>query len=167
MSNKKLCLVALDIRSTHNVGAFLRTADGFGADVVLVGITPRPRGGLNDDRLPHIVEKMNGAIAKTALGAEESVDWSYFADIESAVTTLKNEGYHITAIEQNKRSVNIRNVSAAHTKHAVVVGPEVAGIPDDTLKLFDDIYEISMSGSKESFNVSIAAAIALYQLSNN
>lgn len=159
---QKVCLVLYDIRSTHNVGSMFRSADGLGAEIVLVGITPRPIGDTNDDRLPHVSKKAHDAIAKTALGAENTVPWHYFQDSIVALEYLKNRDYYIAALEQDVSSVTITK----HTRSkdiALIVGPEVSGLPDDVLKSVDVIYEIPMIGAKESFNVSVAAALALYE----
>lgn len=157
----KISLVAVDIRSTHNVGSLFRTCDGFGADLILVGITPRPEEK-NDRRLPHIVQKAHAAIAKTALGAEKSVSWSYFPDLQSAIDSLKSAGYKIVAVEQHQDSTNLRNL-IIDKNTALFMGPEVTGFSKAQLEQFDEIAEIPMIGQKESFNVSVAAGIALYQ----
>lgn len=158
----KVCLVVVDVRSTYNVGSLLRTADGFSADVILIGITPRPIGGKSDDRLPHIAKKAHTAISKTALGAEDSVDWKFFIDIKSAYEHLRSKNYKIAAIEQSDASISIQSLPT-NDNIALIVGSEVEGLSQQILDKCDAIYEIPMSGRKESFNVSVAAAIALYQ----
>lgn len=162
---KKICLVAIDIRSAHNVGAFFRTADGFGAEIMLTGITPRPKGAKDDSRLPFIAEGAHTAIAKTSLGAELTVKWRYCEQPKDALMKLKKEGFHLYAIEQSEDSQPISNLHA-HEPVALVVGPEVTGLPADIVELCEKTYEIPMQGTKESFNVSVAAAIALYQASS-
>jgi len=157
----RLILVADNIRSTHNVGAFFRTCDAFGASLVLTGITPRPSGQPDDDRLPHIRQKMDDAIHKTALGAESTVTWEYFPSTDEAITHLRKSGYQVHAIEQAKSSKSISALSADQPT-ALIVGPEVDGISSDVLAQVDAIYEIPMQGEKESLNVSVAAGIALY-----
>ncbi len=159
----KVYLVAVDIRSAHNVGSFFRTCDGLGAELVLIGITPRPRYD-DDDRLPHISRKADKEIAKTALGAEKTVPWRYFDTLLEAKNTLKKEGCTLIAIEQTEASKDIRTLKADGAT-ALVVGREVEGLTPVELKLCDESYEIPMRGTKESFNVSVAAAIALYQIS--
>lgn len=158
----RVVLIAVDIRSTHNVGAFFRTCDGFGADLVLTGITPRPSGSTTDDRLPHIANKMDAALSKTALGAESTVKWRYFESAFQAIEHLQSAGYTIAAIEQSDMSKPIQQLDGG-ADIALLVGPEVTGLSEDILKLCDEIYEIPMIGKKESFNVSVAAGIALYQ----
>ena len=161
---RKICLVAVDIRSTHNVGAFFRTAEGFGADVALVGITPRPLGGSHENRLPHIAQKAHKAISKTALGAEESVSWQYYDTAEAAFKALRTEGYSIAAIEQDPSSKAMQDMQRSKNI-ALVMGPEVDGLPKHIVDACDEVYEIPMVGKKESYNVSVAAGIALYQAS--
>ena len=159
---RKVALVAVDVRSTHNVGAFFRTAEGFGAEIVLVGITPRPSGDSTDERLPHVIKKADQAINKTALGAEQLVRWSYFNTYTEAFSALRTDGFTIVAIEQGDRSVALSEMSMDNDI-ALVMGPEVEGLSREILDACDTILEIPMSGQKESFNVSVAAGIALYQ----
>jgi 23S rRNA (guanosine2251-2'-O)-methyltransferase len=158
----KITIVAVDIRSTHNIGSLFRTADGFGASLVLVGITPRPVGGTNDERLPHVSAKATKEIAKTALGAELTVNWRYFPDINSAISEMRSEGMEIVAIEQSSDSLSIKKLIPTRPT-ALLLGPEVEGLSNETLQLCDEIYEIPMTGQKESFNVAVAAGIVLYQ----
>lgn len=159
---RKIIIIAVDIRSTHNVGAFFRTADGFKAHVVLTGITPRPIGPASDDRLPHVSRKAHDAIHKTALGAELSVQWRYYKNTIDAFIAAREDGYKIYAIEQSKTSKPISNLPK-NEDIALVLGPEVTGLSNELLNLCDAVYEIPMQGKKESFNVSVAAGIALYQ----
>jgi tRNA G18 (ribose-2'-O)-methylase SpoU len=163
MNKNKLCLVAIDIRSSHNVGSFFRTCDGFGADLILVGICPRPLSPLEDDRLPHVQQKTNKEIAKTALGAEKQVSWHYFKTALEAIKYLKSKKYKIYAIEQHKNSQSLQNMNTDEERIALVVGAELTGLSDGVLNKCDQIYEIPMKGSKESYNVAVCAGIALYQ----
>lgn len=157
----KICLVAVDIRSSHNIGSIFRTADGFSVDVVLTGICPRPIGEKNDDRLPHVAQKADKAISKTALGAEKKVSWSYYQNAAEAIQYLRANGFIIAAIEQSKKSVSVDKMTI-DKRIALILGPEVEGLPGHVLDMCDIIYEIPMHGSKESFNVSVAAGISLY-----
>lgn len=157
----KLCLVAVDVRSAHNIGSFFRTCDGFGAELFIVGASPRPRYD-DDNRLPHIAKKAHNEIAKTALGAENTVRWRYAETLLECSRMLHEEGYSIYAIEQARDSRPLQMLDKM--KHmALVVGREVEGLDLVELGLCDGTYEISMVGQKESFNVSVAAGIALYE----
>jgi tRNA G18 (ribose-2'-O)-methylase SpoU len=158
----RITLVLHNIRSTHNVGAFLRTCDGFGVKkIIFSGYTPYPT--LEDDtRLPHFADKITRQIHKTALGAETMVPFEYQEHPD--LGALAREGYEIVALEQAPTSINLRNYHAPH-KLALLLGEEVHGIPNELLKQCPTILEIPMVGTKESFNVSVAAGIALYQLS--
>ena len=162
----KICIVAIDVRSAYNIGSIIRTADGFGSDVVLCGISPYPN--LKQDyRLPHVSKKAHQAISKTALGAEESVDIKYFENFIEAFDMLKKAKYTLIAIEQDISSSDLSDyVFNNNNKYALIVGSEVEGLPKKILDLCDDICEIKMIGKKESFNVSIASGIALYQAYN-
>lgn len=157
----EIILIAHNIRSTHNVGSIFRTAEGFGVKkIILSGYTPYPRIE-GDIRLPHISEKLTSQIHKTALGAEEMVPFEYteFPHLHE----LQNAGYRIVGLEQDARSTMIDTYEAP-TKVALVLGEEVEGIDSALLNECEDIIEIPMQGKKESFNVSVAAGIALYAL---
>jgi 23S rRNA (guanosine2251-2'-O)-methyltransferase len=159
----KVCLVAVDVRSTHNVGSFFRTCDGLGAVLYLVGITPQPLHD-DDDRLPHIARKADKDIAKTALGAEKTVKWRHHDTLLAAKYDLEKEGYTLVGLEQSTTSKNLKDLKSDKSI-AIVVGREVEGLSLVEQKLCDELYEIPMQGGKESFNVSVAAGMALYQLS--
>jgi len=159
----KITLVAVDVRSAHNIGSFFRTCDGFDAELYLVGICPRPMSGDYDNRLPYIAQKAHKAISKTALGAEETVRWRHADTLLECKNILKKEGYDLVALEQAPKSKDLDKLKP--TKNiALVVGREVEGLEGVELKMCDEIYEIPMKGKKESFNVSVAAGIALYQV---
>ncbi len=165
----EIIIIAHNIRSTHNVGAFFRTADGFGIKkIILSGYTPYPLlGGTNntqkENRLPHIAEKLTGQIHKTALGAEEIVPFEY--QETPHLDTLRAEGYTIAGLEQAPHSRPL-NTYRAPLKLALILGEEVEGISEGLLRQCGTILEIPMVGQKESFNVSVAAGIALYALTN-
>ncbi len=157
----KICLVSVDVRSAHNIGAFFRTCDGFGAELFIVGASPRPVYD-DDNRLPHIAKKAQKEIAKTAIGAETSVLWRYADTLLECITQLQKENYYIAGIEQDAVSRSLMMLPK-NKNIALVVGREVEGLSDVEKKLCDGIFEIPMYGEKESFNVSVAAGIALYE----
>lgn len=163
MKNRKIILVAHNIRSAHNVGSLLRTADGLGVErVYFTGYTPYPALA-DDSRLPHIAGKLDRQISKTALSAEKSVSWDHSAQIEPVLDKLKSSGYEVVALEQAPNSVALADYNPGE-KVALVVGNEVDGLDSEVLDLCSCVVEIPMSGQKESLNVAVAAAIALYQL---
>jgi len=158
---RQLVLIANNLRSSHNVGSLLRTADGLGVEkVYLTGYTPYPLSD-QDKRLPHLSKKIDSAISKIALGAEKYIDWEHQEEITHVITQLKAEGYKILALEQTKDSVAL-NKYQPEEKIAILVGREVEGIEPEVLELCDSALEIPMLGRKESFNVVQAAAMALY-----
>ena len=160
----KVCLVAVDIRSMHNIGSLFRTCDGLGAELYLVGICPRPRHE-DDSRLPHVSRKAEKQIAKTALGAEKTVKWRHHDTLLAAKHELEKEGYTLIGLEQSDKSKDLRTLKN-DKPIALVVGREVEGLSLVEQKLCSELYEIPMQGEKESFNVSVAAAIGLYQLTS-
>lgn len=159
----KIILIAHNLRSSHNVGSLLRTAEGLGAAKVwLTGYSPYPLSG-KDNRLPHLARKTDGQIAKTALGAEKMVPWGYTEDIKPLLESLKDDGFKIAGLEQAPGSTKLPGFKPP-AKLALLVGREVEGLEPEILKMCDLVLEIPMQGRKESFNVAQAAAMALYHL---
>lgn len=162
----EIIVIAHNIRSAHNVGSILRTADGFGVSkVFLTGYTPYPAQP-NDTRLPHERDKLTRQIHKTALGAELTVPTEYTTDPMTVITALKKQNYTIAALEQDERAVMLPTYKAQGSM-ALLLGEEVHGIEPHLREQCDTILEIPMRGQKESFNVSVATGIALYELSKN
>jgi tRNA G18 (ribose-2'-O)-methylase SpoU len=158
---RDIILIAHNVRSSHNVGSLLRTAEGLGVSkVILSGYTPHPPR-TQDTRLPHEVARINKQIQKTALGAEQSVSWQWYRDIVPVLEKLKKEGYAVAAVEQTE---DAQELPAYHPpqKIALLVGREIEGIEPEVLTSCDTVLEIPMFGKKESFNVAQAAAMALY-----
>ena len=145
-----LVVVLDNVRSMHNVGAAFRTADAFLVEkIVLCGITPQP---------PH------REIHKAALGATESVDWSYENDINAAINDLKSSGFEILGIEQTSDSKMISDfVIDQSKKYAVILGNEVDGISDEALENIDVFLEIPQLGTKHSLNVSVCGGIVMWE----
>lgn len=148
-------IVVLDnVRSQHNVGAVFRTADAMLLEgVYLCGICCCPP---------------NQEIHKTALGAEESVDWTYFADTKEAIRVLKEKGYTCYAVEQAHDSITLEQAAAqtnCQSKIAVILGHEVFGVQQEVVDACDGCIEIPQYGTKHSMNVSVTAGIVMYRLS--
>ena len=157
---KKLVLIVHNIRSIYNVGAILRTCDGLGVDsVVFSGYTPYPGKGL-----PHEREKLRTAIHKTALGAEESVNWRYVDDVLGCLEGYRGKGFEILALEQGKGSVSLAEFGGLQRDSVLVLGEEVTGVSAEILAACDRLIEIPMKGEKESFNVAVAAGMAMWEL---
>ena len=146
-------IIVLDnVRSLSNIGSFFRTADAFRiGEIFLCGITACP---------PH------REIHKTALGAEESVKWRYFATTEDACKYLKDNNYKINAVEQIEGSVML-NDFVPEQRSAYIFGNEVDGVDDDILQYCDAAVEIPQEGTKHSLNVSISGGIVMYHLFNS
>jgi 23S rRNA (guanosine2251-2'-O)-methyltransferase len=142
-----------NIRSQHNIGSIFRTSDAFRIkELMLCGITATPP---------------NREINKSALGATESVKWQYFADTCSAVEHLKKKGFTIVAVEQAAGSILLEDYTPQLSEQiALVFGNEVSGISDNVMEMVDTCIEIPQFGTKHSFNVSVTAAIVLYQFYN-
>jgi len=149
---KNPILVVLDnIRSMYNVGSVFRTADAFLVEgICLCGYTAQPP---------------RKEIHKTALGATETVDWMHFSTAVEAVQQLKRRNYKVFAIEQTEGSISLGKFYEAEEKIAVVFGNEVEGVTNDVLKICDGSIEIPQFGMKHSLNISVAAGIVLYKLS--
>ena len=179
--NPEITLLLHNIRSTHNVGAIFRTAEGFGVKkIILSGYTPYPDLSLNreapscayiegevcqnDPRLPHIRQKITQQIHKTALGAESLVPFTFYDDIADWLeANERNEKLPLIALEQSSDSTMLPDFQPPD-KLALLLGEEVHGITPELLEQCQHVVEIPMFGQKESFNVSVAAGIALYGL---
>ncbi|HUY85462.1 MAG TPA: RNA methyltransferase [Candidatus Dormibacteraeota bacterium] len=158
---RNLVLIAHNLRSAHNVGSLLRTAEGLGVGkVYLSGYSPYPLSA-NDERLPHLARKIDRQIQKTALGAEKFVDWRHEPDVTKLITGLRDKGFTIAALEQAPGAIKLPDFKPSD-RIALIVGREVEGIEPEILELCDLALEIPMLGRKESFNVAQAAAMALY-----
>lgn len=152
---KSQVLILPDIRSALNVGAIFRTADAVGIDkTYLVGCTPRPT-----DKF----DRVQKDIAKSALGAEETVPWEYKKTLVPLIKSLKKEGYTIIALEQNQKAIDYRKIKIPK-KVAIILGPEVTGLDKKILSKCDAITYIPMYGKKESLNVSVACGVALFRI---
>ncbi len=162
-------IVVLDnIRSTYNVGAILRTAEGFGVSrVIFSGYTPRVHDAA---LLPHLRAKLDKEIHKTALGAEDMLEIASSDDIAATLTELKADGWQIVGLENNISDKRIKKVNSPDLKACLservvlILGEEVHGIKPELYDLIDTFLEIPMRGQKESFNVSVAAGIAMYAI---
>jgi len=160
---RNIILIAHDIRSTHNVGSLLRTAECFGVKhTYFTGYTPYPTVE-HDERLPHISAKLTAQIHKTALGAESMTSWSHYESIADLLLSLRTEGYTLAALEQTTAST-ILPAYLPPQKLALMIGREVEGIDPDLLARCDIALEIPQFGQKESLNVIQATAIALYHI---
>ena len=164
----ELVLVLDNIRSTYNVGAILRTAEGFGVSkMVLSGYTPRVH---DKSLLPHLRDKLDHEIHKTALGAEDMLDIYSCGDIFQELNNYKNDGWQIVGLENNIDVGEIYELNSDELKSklkdkiVLVLGEEVNGISASLYDLINLFVEIPMKGQKESFNVSVAAGIAMYGL---
>ena len=166
----RLVLVLDNIRSCYNVGAILRTAEGFGVEkVILSGYTPR----VHDARLlPHLREKLDREIHKTALGAEQMIEIEASDDILKRLDELKEQGWKVVGLENNISGVPLLQLNdkalseKLGNKVVLILGEEVHGISEEVGAKADLFVEIPMRGRKESFNVSVAAGIATYAIMN-
>ena len=163
-----LVVVLDDVRSMYNVGSVFRTSDAFRVEAIyLCGITAQP---------PH------PEIHKTALGAEDTVEWRYFKDTMEAVNELKARGYFVYSIEQCEGSTKLQNLSPltpeggsrsdnssspSHIPHsqkyAIIMGNEVKGVRQDVVNASDGCLEIPQFGTKHSLNVSTTAGMVIWE----
>jgi 23S rRNA (guanosine2251-2'-O)-methyltransferase len=162
---KELGVILNNIRSCHNVGSILRTAEFFGFKKVwFVGVTPYPILR-NDQRLPHISDKLDLQITKVSLGAENNLEMEHCEDLGSLVEKLKDEGWYIIALEQDENSTTSNSFNTKKDKVATVLGTEVTGLDKSDLDIMDEIIEIPRTGTKESLNVSVAFGVMAASLS--
>ncbi len=145
----RLTLVLDNVRSLNNIGSMFRTSDAFGIErVALCGITATPP---------------SPEIHKTALGAEESVAWEYYASTADCIAALRAEGYTVCVLEQVKGSVELQRFAPQPDGcYAVVVGHEVHGVDQTVVDMADVCLEIPQYGTKHSLNVAVSAGLALW-----
>lgn len=149
----KRLVILHNIRSAHNVGSVFRTADGAGVSkLYLTGCTPAPI-----DRFG----RMQPQVAKTSLGASETVAWEQYDSIATCMKKLKEDGVAIVVVEQLPHAVDYRTYTQ-NGDVAFLFGNEVDGVSEDIAKHADSIIAIPMHGKKESLNVSVAAGIVLF-----
>jgi 23S rRNA (guanosine2251-2'-O)-methyltransferase len=150
-SEKNPVIAVLEnIRSAYNVGSVFRTADAFLIEsIYITGYTAKP---------PH------KEITKTALGAQDSVDWKYFETTKLAIEDLNKNGYKVYAVEQVTQSISLENLADLNVeKIAFIFGNEVTGVDEKIISLCDGCIEIPQFGMKHSLNISVAAGIVLWE----
>jgi len=151
LSGKVPVVVVLDnVRSALNVGSAFRTADAFAVEkIVLCGITAQP---------PH------REILKTALGATDSVTWTYFADSLDAARALRAEGYLLVGVEQAEGSVLLHQFEPGeNSRYALFFGNEVNGVSDEVLAVADACIEIPQAGTKHSLNIAVCVGVVVWE----
>lgn len=174
---KKMPLIVVldDVRSLYNVGSVFRTADAFRVKAIyLCGITatPAPVVGDSGETVRDCTLKAAQEIHKTALGAEESVEWRYFRTAEEAVKSLKNDGVKVLAVEQVHGSTMLGdfkpewNENDCTKPYAVVLGNEVKGVHQEVVDLCHGCLEIPQYGTKHSLNVSITGGIIIWHFAS-
>lgn len=159
-ADKLPLIVVLDnVRSMYNVGSVFRTADAFRVEAIyLCGITSCPP---------------SAEIHKTALGAEDSVDWKYFKNTEDAVRELHEQGYFVWSVEQVEGSTKLGkdnldlSITPTRKGYAVILGNEVKGVQQSVVDMSDGCLEIPQFGTKHSLNVSITAGIVIWEFARH
>lgn len=152
-SKLPLTVVIDNVRSLNNIGSIFRTCDGFGVErIMLCGITATPP---------------SPEIHKTALGAEDSVEWEYYATTAEAVARLHEEGYRVSALEQVEGSVDLMTFEPEKgVKYAFIAGNEVDGVDQAVVDECDFVLEIPQYGTKHSLNVAVSTAITIYHIAS-
>lgn len=151
-AEKLNCVIVLDdVRSAMNVGAAFRTSDAFAVEkMFLCGITAKP---------PH------REINKTALGAQDSMSWEYIENSWNCISKLKENGYHITVIEQADESISLLDFSPTkNQKYALVFGNEVFGVADEIVENADTVLEIPQYGTKHSLNIAVSIGVVVWDI---
>ena len=149
-----IVVVLENIRSAYNVGSVFRTSDAFLITAIYItGYSAKP---------PH------KEVRKTALGADETVDWQHFPDAAEAIARLRTDGFRVLAVEQAENSLSLEKLQLpAGEKLALVFGNEVSGVEQSTIALCDDCLEIPQLGMKHSLNIATAAGVVLWELVRN
>jgi tRNA G18 (ribose-2'-O)-methylase SpoU len=149
---KPVILILHNLRSAFNVGSIIRTAECFGIEeLIFSGYSPTPE---------------HPKVKQTAMGTSEKIKWSYSSDIFQTIRTLKDNDYHIFALETASPSVKLNELNFSG-KCAVILGNEALGIDKNLLEIADTILEIPVFGWKNSLNVATATAICCYELTKS
>lgn len=151
LTSSGIVVVLDNIRSAHNVGSAFRSCDAFGVEkLYLCGICAVPP---------------SAEIHKSALGAEDSVPWTYVPDTLALVDDLRAEGYKVISVEQTVHSVSLEDFSPAEgEKVALVFGNEVDGVQQEVVDASDMSLEIPQWGTKHSLNVSVSVGVVLWHV---
>ena len=146
-----IIIVLENIRSAYNVGSVFRTADAFLIEAIyIVGYSAKP---------PH------KEIKKTALGAEETVEWKYFKTTTEAIDELRSKGFQVFAAEQAEGSYLLHEIKTEpEEKIAIIFGNEVTGVEQSVMEISDGCIEIPQLGMKHSLNIATAAGVVLWEL---
>jgi 23S rRNA (guanosine2251-2'-O)-methyltransferase len=145
-----LVVVLDNVRSLNNIGSVFRTADAFLVErILLCGITATP---------PH------KDIHKTALGATDSVNWSYYPETAEAIEELRGENYFIIAVEQTESSISLERFRIKrNVKYAFIFGHEIRGVGQEIVDLSDASLDIPQFGTKHSLNISVCAGMVIWE----
>ncbi len=150
ITKSPIVLVLDNIRSAMNVGSIFRTADAFLIEkIYLCGITAIPP---------------NKELMKTALGANDSIDWEYVRETSAIIKRLKIDNHHIVGVEQTEKATLLNNFEMPNKKIALIFGNEVFGVNQELIDLCDECIEIPQFGTKHSLNISISAGIVIWDL---
>ena len=145
-----IILVLDNIRSAMNVGSVFRTADAFLIEkIYLCGITATPP---------------NKELLKTALGANNSVDWEYVEETLIIIKRLKKDNHHIVGVEQTEKATLLNNFEIPNKKIALIFGNEVFGVSQESINLCDECIEVPQFGTKHSLNISVSAGIVIWEI---
>tara|TARA_B110000003_G_scaffold274832_1_gene315807 strand:+ start:2215 stop:2742 length:528 start_codon:yes stop_codon:yes gene_type:complete len=145
-----ITIVLDNVRSALNVGSVFRTSDAFLIEnIILCGITAQPP---------------NKDIRKAALGATDSVNWSFEKNTIDAVSKLKEDGYHIMGIEQADKSSKLNDFTLHNKPIAIIMGNEVKGVSQEVIDICDEVMEIPQFGTKHSLNISVTTGIVIWEL---
>lgn len=150
-TKKQPIVIVLDnVRSLNNVGSVFRTADAFLIEeILLCGVTGTPP---------------NKEIEKTALGATNTVKWSYHATTQNALNILKQNNYKVFAVEQAETKTWLNDFNTSNEKIALVFGNEVYGVEQEVINVCDGVIEIPQLGTKHSLNISVSVGIVLWEM---
>ena len=143
-------IVLDNVRSALNVGSIFRTADAFLIEeIILCGITAIPP---------------SKEIRKAALGATDSMNWSYNKSTIDAINKLKKEGHYIIAVEQTKKSSKLNKFTVNNKPIVIILGNEVNGVDQEIINICDEVIEIPQFGTKHSLNIAVAAGIVTWEI---
>jgi len=151
IKKNRIYIIVDNVLDTYNIGAIFRLADAIAAKkVILCGQTEAP---------PHT------RIKKASINTTEWVDWEYFEETKTAISSLRSEipGIQIVAVEQDSKSMPY-DKTGYRFPVALIIGNETTGVSKEVLDLADKIVEMPMWGVNKSLNVMVSLGIVLYKV---
>lgn len=145
-------IVLEDIHDPYNAAAVWRSCEAFGFQKV--NIIFEQEKGFNPKRLGKA----------TSASANKWLDFKIFKSTKTCIDELKKDGYGIYATVLDKEANNLQSIDFKRKKIAVIFGNEHRGLSETAINMADEKIYIPMKGMVQSLNLSVTAAIVMYEI---